>query len=273
MDDWDPQYGYWSFGGYGLVPDQSLWYSWQAGYTFVDSKDNSSYSCCISSTAQFETPVSGGPNDLGDPGDEDTGTWGPSDFSRPHTFVLSGVANLPAGFAVSGIWRASSGRPWTPVVDGDANGDAQFNNDRAFIGSGLNLDNPAVDHPLLDSIIGAHSCLAEQAGGIARRNSCRNSMYTQLDLRFRWSRQIRGNHRLEIVADVFNVLNFINKDWSRNVGVTQFGDGRNLLEVESFDPATNTYIYSVNPSFAEEEDLTAFRTDQGTLQLGVKYAF
>ncbi len=248
------------------------WYSWQAGYTYSNSKDNASYSCCISSTAQFETPTAAGPNDLGGPGDEDTGTWGWSDFSRPHTVVLSGLANLSGGFSVSGIWRTTSGRPWTPIIDGDANGDSGSDNDRVFISNTLVFDDPTVDIPLLDSLISAHSCLAEQVGRIARRNSCRNSMYTQLDLRFRWRRRIYGTHTFEIVADVFNVLNFINRDWSRNVGVRQFQDERHLLEIEGFD-GTDTYTYSVNPSFGEEFDLTNFRTDQGSLQLGVKYGF
>ena len=98
-------------------------------------------------------------------------------------------------------------------------------------------------------------------------------MYTQLDLRVRKRFRTIGTQSFEVIVDLFNVLNLINNDWSRNVGVTQFGDGRTLLSTEGFDPATNSYIYSVNPSFGEEEDLTAFRTDQGTLQIGVKYAF
>jgi len=31
LDDWDPQYGYFSFGELGFVPDESRWYTWAAG--------------------------------------------------------------------------------------------------------------------------------------------------------------------------------------------------------------------------------------------------
>lgn len=31
LDDWDPQYGYFSFGEIGLVPEESHWYSWHPG--------------------------------------------------------------------------------------------------------------------------------------------------------------------------------------------------------------------------------------------------
>ena len=30
-DNWDPQYGYFSFGEIGLVPKESRWYSWHPG--------------------------------------------------------------------------------------------------------------------------------------------------------------------------------------------------------------------------------------------------
>ncbi len=255
------------------VSQQGRTFSWQAGYTYTNSYDNASYSCCISSTAQFETPTAGSPNALGDPGDEDNGTWGPADFSRPHSIVLSGILNLPGDISVSGIWRTNSGRPWTPIVDGDANGDSGSDNDRAFVGGGLQFEDPVADAATLVEHLNNFDCLTDEVDRIARRNSCRNDMYTQLDLRIRWRPRVYGAHRIEVVADFFNVLNLINNDWSRNVGVSQFGDGRHLLAIEGFDPGANEYIYSVNPSFGEEEDLTAFRTDQGTLQLGLKYSF
>jgi hypothetical protein len=246
-------------------------FSWQAGYTYTNSKDNSSYSCCISSTFVFETPTITG-NFLGESGDEENGTWGPSDFNREHTFVVSGMVNLPWDFSVSGIWRTFSGRPWTPVIDGNVNGD-RTDNDRAFIGTNLNFDDPATDIPLLEEHLSNFECLRKQEGTIARRNSCRNDFFTAFDLRIRKGFNVAGQHRFEIIADLFNVLNLVNSEWSRNVGVPQFGDERELLELEGFDPVTLQHIYSVNPSFGEEVDLRAFRTDQGNLQLGVKYIF
>ncbi len=34
LDDWDPQYGYFSFGALGFVPSESLWHSWNPTQTY-----------------------------------------------------------------------------------------------------------------------------------------------------------------------------------------------------------------------------------------------
>lgn len=262
----------------GLDKRMTNWLSWQFGYTFNDSRDNSSFSCCISSTAIFETPTAGNVNFLGEPGDELVGTWGPADFSRKHTFVLSGIADLPGGFQVSGIWRTRDGLPWTPVVDGDVNGDGRFSNDRAYI---IDVNDPAdlalledpSDAALLNSLYNEHSCLRENVGQIITRNACGNKWFTKLDMRFRWRGTLANGQAIELIADLFNVFNLINNDWSRNLGVRNFSDSGELLRMEGFDPDTRNHLFSVNPSFGQESNLSAFRTDQGSAQLGVKVLF
>jgi hypothetical protein len=248
-------------------------WSWNFGYTWNNSRDNASYSCCISSTAQFETPTAGNPNFLGARGDELVGTWGRADFERTHNFVLSGIWEATSWLSLAGIWRTYSGRPWTPIIDGDANADGGSSNDRAFVGTNLVFENGQEDIDLLNLHIQNFDCLQGEVGQIARRNSCKNDFFSQLDLRFILRGTISGVHRLELLVDVFNVLNMLNSDWSRNVGVPQFGDERQLLEIEGFDEATETYTYSVNPSFGEEIDLVPFRTQQGSLQVGVRWVF
>lgn len=248
-------------------------FGWDLGYTYSNSRDNASYSCCISSTSLFETPTAGSPNFLGERGDELNGTWGPADFNREHTIVLSGIWDANKYLSISGFWRTFSGLPWTPVIDGDPNQDDVFSNDRAYIGDDLVFDDPAADLATLSGHLSNFECLAKQNGRIATRNSCRNDWFTTLDLRIVGRLPLRNAGRFELIVDFFNVLNLLNSDWSRNVGVPQFGDQRELLAVEGFDDATQTYTYSVNDSFGEEADLAAFRTDQGRLQLGVRYVF
>lgn len=247
--------------------------SWQAAYTYSNTYDNSSYSCCISSTALFETPSAGNPNFLGDPGDELNGTWGLGDFDRRHTFVFSGTVRLPLRLDLSGILRTTSGRPWTPIVDGDPNGDGRFSNDRAYIGSNLTFVNPAQDTVLLNQFLTEWPCLADQVGRIASRNSCRNPRNTTVDLRLRRAFNTISGQQVELVADFFNVLQLLKDNWGANLGVIPGSGAAELLAVEGFDPVTNTYRYSVNPSFGELEDLAAFRTDQFQVQIGVKYTF
>lgn len=245
-------------------------FAWQFGYTYSNSKDNSSYSCCISSTALFETPTAGDPNFLGEPGDELTGSWGPSDFDRRHTFVASGQVALPLGFEVAGIWRLTSGRPWTPTIGDDANADGFRGNDRAYIGTDLVFETPE-DEQLMAGFIAEHECLAEQQGRIASRNSCRQPWFNRLDLRLRKTFGLAGTHRVELVGDFFNVLNLINDEWGRNVGVA--GGNQTLLFIEGFDAGTQAFTYAVNDSFGQESDLTPFRTDQFQMQLGARYRF
>lgn len=261
----------------GLEKRMTDWLSWQFGYTYNDSRDNASYSCCISGTFDFETPTSGNPNFLGDPGDETEGSWGPSDFNRKHTFVLSGIAQLPAGFQLSGIWRTFSGRVFTPIIDGDVNGDGEDDNDRAYIIDTRNpadlamLEDPA-DADLLNEFYSQYSCLRKNVGQIITRNACGQNLFTKLDMRLRWRGEF-GGQAIEIIADAFNVLNLINSDWSRNVGISQFGSEREILELEGFDPVTQNHIYSVKSGFGRESALTTARTDQGSAQLGVKVLF
>lgn len=247
--------------------------AWQVSYTYANSEDNASYSCCISSTAIFETPTAGDHRFIGGAGDRLAGTWGPSDFDRRHTIVLSWNLRFPWDIQLSGLWRMTSGSPWTPTVDGDANGDGRDDNDRAFVGSGLVFADPAVDVPLLQQKLTEFDCVASQAGHISQRNVCRNPWRRTLDLRLRRAFRTVGRQEIEVVADFFNFGNLIDSDWGRNVGVAQFGDDRQLLVIRGFDPATQTYRYAVNPSFGSVSDLSPFRVDQFQMQLGLRYRF
>ncbi len=247
--------------------------AWQASYTYANSEDNASYSCCISNTAIFETPTSGDHRFIGKVGDRTTGTWGPSDYDRRHTIVLSASLVFPWDIQLSGIWRMTSGGPWTPTVDGDANGDGQDANDRAFVGTSLTFNDPSVDLPLLQQKLSEWDCVASQSGHISQRNVCRNPWRRTLDLRVRKAFRTIGRQEVELVADFFNFGNLLDGNWGRNIGVSQFGSDRQLLVISGFDPQSGAYRYSVNPSFGTFSDLAPFRSDQFQMQLGLRYRF
>jgi TonB dependent receptor len=239
-----------------------------ARYALNRAYDNSSFSCCTSFEG-FNIPTAGDPNFLGDPGDNERGAWGPSDFERRHTFVFSGMWEAPLGFRVSGIFRAQSGTPWTPLVGSDVNGDGIVGNDRAFISRALLFENEAERQQFL-GYLNEHQCLLSQEGQMAERNSCRNPWFNSLDLRL--SREVRtfGGQRAEFIVDAFNVLNGLNEEWGRYMGV--FGDQRTLLSAVGFDPATRQVRYSVNDTFGQEAAV-GFDPFQFQLQLGVRYRF
>ena len=247
-------------------------YSMRGSYTYSNSRDNSSSSCCISSTAIFETPTASSPNFLGDPGDDLVGSWGPADFERPHQVVLSGIAELPwGGIMLSGIYRGQSGLPYTPTVDGDVNGDGRDDNDRAFIGEAaqMNFDTPE-DAATYASLLSEFDCLGDQVGNIATRNSCRNPWINRLDARLTLPIETGRGQRVELIADVFNVLNLLNEDWGQ---VLQVGTlGQPLLAVEDFDVVTQEFTYSARGGFGEENPF-GFVPRQWQLQLGARVEY
>ncbi|MEO5511573.1 MAG: TonB-dependent receptor, partial [Longimicrobiales bacterium] len=155
---------------YKLTDKTSL----RASYTRTNAHDNSSYSCCTASSGFSSAEVGAfGPNDVGGFGDSDK-AWGPSNFSRDHTGVLSGFTQLPFGINVSAIWRIQSGRHFTPEVSGDINGDGVRFNDRPFIFASADLPiaastsaaAAATIRAAYDTVLMKNKCLSEAVGTI-----------------------------------------------------------------------------------------------------------
>ena len=246
-------------------------------YTFTRAYDNSSYSCCTPSSG-FQDPDVGafGPNDVGGIGDTQR-AWGPSYFARTHTFVFNGRTRLPLGIQLSGIWRVQSGRPWTPEVSGDLNGDGVRFNDRPFIFAPEDL-------PLADAgaaaeeqraqyaeYLNERSCLGDYVGRVVPRNTCRFRWSNLLDLRVSRSFATTRGQRAELQVDLFNVLNGLNDDWGRVTGV--FAANRNLLQAVRYDAATGRTLYRVPTTFGTEGALGTNLLLQFQTQVGFKYYF
>lgn len=247
-------------------------------YTYARAFDNSSYSCCTASGGFGDVSVGAfGPNEIGERGDESR-AWGASDFVRNHTIVLSGNVDLPYGFRVSGLWRMQSGRPWTPIVEGDLNGDGLDDNDRPFIFAPENLPLAATDpaevaeqRARYEGFLNDSECVREAVGGIIERNACRLPWFNRLDMTIAKSFRTTRGQRMELQADLFNVLNGLNEDWGRFVGV--FGGEREILEPVSYDDATDQILYRVSNSFGETARVGTNLNLQFQAQLGVKYFF
>ena len=186
-------------------------------YTFTKAYDNSSYSCC-EATAGFTNPVIGryGPNDIGGFGNTDK-AWGPSDFARDHTFILSGFTPVPLGFQVSAIWRIQSGRPFTPEVSGDLNGDGVNFNDRPFIFAPEDLPLPsnvadaAASRAQYAALLDAHPCIGDYVGQIIPRNTCRGPWTNSLDMRITRGFNTTHGQRAELQIGLYNVLNGVGR--------------------------------------------------------------
>jgi hypothetical protein len=213
---------------------------------------------------------------VGGIGDEDK-AWGPSYFARRHTFVFNGATRLPLGIQVSGIWRIQSGRPWTPEVSGDLNGDGVRFNDRPFIYAPedlpLAVTGVAADsmRALYSQLLNENDCLGDAVGEVINRNTCRFPWSNQLDLRLSKSFNTTRGQRAELQVDMFNVLNGLNSEWGRITGV--FGANRNILVPVRYDANTDQILYRVPDTFGREEALGANLLLQFQTQVGIKYYF
>lgn len=266
----------------------------RGSYTFTRAWDNSPYSCCTAGGG-YASPTTGvfGPNDIGGIGDNDH-AWGRSDFSRDHTFIVSGFTELPWGIQIGGFWRSQSGRPWTVVGDDDLNGDGITGNDRLFIFEPANLPLASTgeaaqeERDLYSSLLDDYHCVADFQGEIIDRNTCRFPWQHQLDLRLSKRFDSFRDQSFEIQADFFNVLNGIGRAFcdesdpdadltsgvcglGRITGI--FGSNQELLNPRSFDPDTGTIRYSVNPRFGQEDLLGDNLVLQFQAQLAVRYFF
>ncbi|HET7710629.1 MAG TPA: TonB-dependent receptor [Thermoanaerobaculia bacterium] len=170
------------YNGITLDINKRFGQNWQArlAYTHADVKDNRPDATAV------VIPFDDGKY-AWDPSDPNL-EWGTSDNDIPHRLVLSGVWNLDywkardewwskmliQGWAISGIVTWQSGFPYSGIVGTDLNRDGNAANDRA--------------------------------PGIAR-NAFRTEDQLSIDPRIAKSFTIRGDLRLQLIAEAFNVTN------------------------------------------------------------------
>ncbi|MBA3890400.1 MAG: hypothetical protein H0X64_07710, partial [Gemmatimonadaceae bacterium] len=193
-----------------------------------------------------------------------------SDLERRHSVQLQYTHKLPRlSGEVSVTSRASSGRPFTPSVFGDVNGDGSHG-DVAFV-----FDTAGATHPEIRGAIrtllldngAARGCLGSQLGRIAERNSCHGGWTADADLQADfWPRQERVSRRITVTLTATNLLGaFSNFLASRD----EWPDPT-LLIVNGFDPATGSYRYAVNGNFARDAGNDASRR-RATLAVQVRW--
>ncbi len=184
--------------------------------------------------------------------------WAASDFEQRHAVQLSMVRYLRRWATGTVVWRLLSGTPFTPVVDGDINGDG-LANDRAFI------FDPGVGDPRLSADMAAllnrvpaatRSCLQRQAGRIAARNSCRTPWNSFLDLQLNLFPGGPRNKRIVLNVSAENVSSALDhllhgprdlRGWGQYPSADPV-----LLRSVGFDGETREFRYQVNPGFGPD---------------------
>ncbi len=183
--------------------------------------------------------------------------WSPGqNFSR-HQVQYSWSYNWLNTMRISWSAGLRSGILYSPLVQGDVNGDS-FGNDRAFIYNPATASDPLVAagmHTLLATgTREATACLRSQLGKLAGRNSCEGpwTMSGNLGMSFNSLRiglPQRANLSVQITNPLGGIDRLLNgedhlKGWGMNIQPEQ-----QLLYVRGFDAATRSFRYEVNERF------------------------
>lgn len=180
--------------------------------------------------------------------------WAPGGADARHAFVLSGGVNHRRTGTVTFFGRLQSGLPFTPVVQGDVNGDGRAG-DRAFVPPAAPGDDDALAGLHASGSDAARACLARYAGRVADRNGCRGPWTQSLNLQWvppiprRWLGRVSPRVYLQNVLGGVDQLLHGERDL-RGWGAQASPDPV-LLIPRGFDPATRAFRYDVNPRFAD----------------------
>jgi hypothetical protein len=199
-------------------------------------------------------------------GDPRLREWAAGPNDARHVLVFStGFSTRKTG-TVTAFARAQSGLPFTPLVQGDVNGDGR-SGDRAFI------PNPATETDanlagqlsalLANGSSAARGCLVANLGRVAPRNGCRGPWTETLNIQWTPPTPRRWGYRVAPTVYMENVL----------AGLDQLAHGNSLrgwgspaspdpvlLVPRGFDAGSGRFNYDVNPRFADTRPgRTSFR--------------
>ncbi|MDF1505530.1 carboxypeptidase regulatory-like domain-containing protein, partial [Roseisolibacter sp. H3M3-2] len=237
-------------------------------YTLARTRDQASTGFGNPAGAFGQTPTAGDPN---------VRTLSTSDQDVRHNLIGTVTYPLHPSFEVTAVARATSGRPYTPTVSGDVNGDGS-RNDAAFVFDPAQLANDPALQAGLQRVLAttpeaARECLLSQMGRVASRNSCRGPWTPSLDLQLNYKPDHFGLKRRLTISTMFvNPLAGIDQlvhgaDDLRGWGQFARPDAT-LLAVRGFDAANRRYVYEVNERFGStRQQASAFRQ---TFQVGIQ---
>ena len=225
---------------------------------------NTKWSWSLSYTYQrFDAQTRGFSSTVGNPFDVQ---WarGPNDWRHQVQFTLA--YNIANTVRVSWYERFQSGTPFTPIIQGDVNGDG-YSNDRAFIYDPARTADPALASAMQSLLASAspavRSCLQSQLGRLAGLNSCEGPWTTNASLNISFNPlKLHLPQRATFSLSVTNPLGAADlalhgANHLQGWGQTPFIDN-NLLYVRGFDQANQRYVYAVNQRFGSSS--TAFNT-------------
>jgi outer membrane receptor for ferrienterochelin and colicin len=266
--------------------DDSDW-SWSLGYTYTNAEE---VGALTSSTAG-----SGYGSQLGFNINEDTTSTARYEIKDR----FSGAVNWQHAFfgdyktQVGLFYEGRSGRPYSYIFTGDANGDGRTFNDLFYVPSGpgdvlfgsLSANGTFTADPVMEQQfwdwLATQDGLDAYKGRYAPENGFRANWVNTFDLRI--SQELPGffkGHKSKIWVDVQNVGNLLNKDWGH---VIDYGFNANLAAASLIGIHDGKYVYGYRSGteFGQASAL-GVPTDadgqtngisQWSVQVGLKYEF
>ena len=222
------------FGSGIKVP---LWFA----YTFTDTREQTTGFTGFTGTA----------------GDPRAIAWQPATSSR-HAVLLGAKLHIPDWFDLVPGLILRSGVRYTPMVQGDVNGDG-LANDRAFVFDPRATSDgelrAAVSELLDHAPAHAARCLRDQLGRVGAPNSCTGPWTATLNANVvvdpaRIRLQNRGALQLRVVNILAGLDQLAHGDRLHGWGQSAYPDPA-LLRVRGFDPVARRYRYTVNRSFGD----------------------
>ncbi|MEO7455102.1 MAG: carboxypeptidase-like regulatory domain-containing protein, partial [Gemmatimonadaceae bacterium] len=184
--------------------------------------------------------------------------WAAGQNDARHAVVVTSGFYTPK----TGTWtlfaRSQSGLPFTPVVQGDVNGDGR-GGDRAFVPDPAKEGDAAlaaqVRALLASGSSTAKSCVLSNLGKVAERNGCRGPWTHSLNVQWRPPTPSQWGGR--VVPNVYfqNVLAGIDQAVHGSESLRGWGSPATpdpvLLVPRGYDAATQRFKYDVNSRFAD----------------------
>ncbi|MDT0630990.1 TonB-dependent receptor [Rubrivirga litoralis] len=154
-------------------------------------------------------------NESFNPNAQEVGT---ADFEVRHR-VLGNLAYRAAyadrfATTIGLVYDGRSGEPFSWIYDGNANADTRDDNDLAYIpASPSDIVLVTNNYDALDAFIEGEPSLADNRGTVAERNSARSSWRNILDLQLTQEIETVRGQKVELTANLLNVLNLFNSEW------------------------------------------------------------
>jgi hypothetical protein len=202
--------------------------------------------------------------------------WAPNTVDARHVLVLTGGFSTRKTGTLTLFARAQSGLPFTPIVQGDVNGDG-LGGDRAFIPNPANVTDATFSSQLTslmnNGTASARQCIEDNLGKVAGRNGCRGPWTQSLNIQWRPPMPRKWNGRVLPNLYLQNVLGGLDQALHGNSGLRGWGSQSTpdpvLLVPRGFDAQNNRFRYDVNPRFADTRALRNFNRDPFRIVLDV----